>query len=133
MRRFLATVVTSGLASLAVLGMSLTPAHAETSSRPTLILTIADGESPQPWDRAASLFCRPPGGTHPEAAAACSQLDRVGGDIDALSAQPMLCTYEYAPVTVTARGHWDDREIDYRETFANRCVMLRETGAVFAF
>ena len=38
----------------------------------------------------------------------------------------------YAPVTVQARGQWNGRPVEYRETFSNGCVMGARTGAVFA-
>ena len=38
----------------------------------------------------------------------------------------------YAPVTVQARGQWNGRPVEYRQSFSNTCLMEARTGAVFA-
>ncbi|GII02626.1 SSI family serine proteinase inhibitor [Planobispora takensis] len=82
----------------------------------------------------AVLRCHPDGGTHPRAASACGELERVGGDPSALDpASVMSCTMEYDPVTVLAVGTWDGQAFRYEETFGNLCSMYSETGNVFAF
>jgi hypothetical protein len=94
-----------------------------------LMVTTGDGRSSD--TRGTLLLCDPPQG-HGRAAEACAQLDSVGGDIDALPAADVYCPMLYAPVTVQARGQWNGRPVDYRQTFPNDCVMGARTGAVFA-
>lgn len=84
-------------------------------------------------DRSAVLVCGPTGGTHPDAVAACRTLARVDGDLSALSADPGPCTCDYAPVTVHAWGFWQDRPVTWSKSYENRCLLLRGTGALFAF
>lgn len=133
MRRLLAAAGTTVLAGVAAFGLAGTPAQAAPASYTSLRLTIAEGEAAWPWDEAASLWCEPPGGSHTQAGDACAELAAVDGDIAALPGQPLFCTYEVAPVTVTATGYWQGRKVTYQETFGNRCELLRETGTVFAF
>ncbi|GIH96097.1 SSI family serine proteinase inhibitor [Planobispora siamensis] len=84
--------------------------------------------------RQAVLRCYPHGGTHPRAASACGELERVGGDPSALDpTSVMSCTMEYDPVTVLAVGTWDGQAFRYEETFGNPCAMYSHTGNVFAF
>ncbi|GLP63726.1 hypothetical protein TUSST3_03470 [Streptomyces sp. TUS-ST3] len=94
-----------------------------------LMVTKGDGRSSD--TRGTLLLCDPPQG-HGRAAEACAQLDSVGGDIGALEPAPARCPMIYAPVTVQARGAWDGRPVEYRQTFSNGCVMGARTGAVFA-
>ncbi|GGV06967.1 hypothetical protein GCM10010182_27280 [Actinomadura cremea] len=78
----------------------------------------------------ATLTCRPDGGSHPRAAAACKQLGRARGDIAKIPAAGGMCTTEYAPVRVRADGRWNGRARRFERTFSNRCVAVRETGGV---
>jgi hypothetical protein len=98
-----------------------------------LVLTFAAGEEPEPVQRAVSLRCMPPGGDHPAPAAACRDLEEAGGDFARLPVSRDPCTFEYRPVTVTARGVWRGSMRSYSATFPNRCVMIRRTGSVFPF
>lgn len=98
----------------------------------------ADGEltmTVTPEYRAASvltLTCNPDGGDHPNADAACAEIEAVDGDFSALPGEPgLLCTYVYDPVTVTATGSWRGQEVNYQQTFPNTCELIRETGSVF--
>ncbi|MET7687393.1 SSI family serine proteinase inhibitor [Streptomyces sp. NPDC005483] len=94
-----------------------------------LMVTTGDGRSSD--TRGSLLLCDPPQG-HGRAAEACAQLDSVGGDIDALPPAGVYCPMLYAPVTARARGQWNGRPVEYRQTFSNGCVMGARTGAVFA-
>ncbi|MEV7073311.1 SSI family serine proteinase inhibitor [Streptomyces sp. NPDC093990] len=94
-----------------------------------LMVTTGDGRSSD--TRGTLLLCDPPQG-HGRAAEACAQLDAVDGHIDALPLADVYCPMLYAPVTVQARGQWDGRPVEYRQTFSNGCVMRARTGAVFA-
>ncbi|MFD0774478.1 SSI family serine proteinase inhibitor [Streptomonospora algeriensis] len=83
-----------------------------------------------------TLHCRPPGGSHPRAEAACAALDSAGGDFRTLgerSRQTTMCTMQYAPVRLRASGLWHGASVDYTETFSNACVAHAETGGVFDF
>ncbi len=118
----------------AALAVTATPAHAAPvapAATSVLLLSVVPHDTGAP--RAAALRCEPAGGTHPRAASACQDLTTVDGNVAALSVDPGFCTLEYAPVTVHAVGLWRDRPVSYTETFGNRCALLRETGALFAF
>lgn len=99
-----------------------------------LTLTVADGESPAPIARMATLRCRPSGGTHPQAARVCSSLVMVGGTPHMLGmSNAMACTLMYDPVTVSVTGFADGRPVDHQRTYGNACAMLSETGPLFEF
>ncbi|MEU7896218.1 SSI family serine proteinase inhibitor [Nonomuraea sp. NPDC049152] len=85
--------------------------------------------------RLVLLACEPyDASTHPTPQKACAELAAVGGDPAELEPDPgVRCTMEYDPVQATATGTWEGREIRYRHTFSNPCVMRSETGSVFAF
>ncbi|GAA0745013.1 hypothetical protein GCM10010199_73720 [Dactylosporangium roseum] len=101
--------------------------------RPTqLVLTVAKGEQGRPSQRRAVLTCSPAGGTHKQARDACAELTEVGGDFAKLRVGDGACTMQYDPVTVTAVGRWKGRQIDYRQTFGNRCTLAMNTGHVFS-
>ncbi|MET9676432.1 SSI family serine proteinase inhibitor [Streptomyces sp. NPDC006482] len=71
---------------------------------------------------------------HPHREAACHALDAVDGDFDRLNAEPdATCTDEYAPVTLTARGTYKGRTVDWTKTYTNNCEATVKTGAVFYF
>ncbi|MFD8815245.1 SSI family serine proteinase inhibitor [Streptomyces sp. NPDC059627] len=97
-----------------------------------LYLTVTKGDSPSGDTRDALLLCDPPQG-YPRAAEACAELDTVGGDVARLTPlRGAMCPMVYAPVTAQARGQWNGRPIEYRETFSNACQMAGRTGPVFA-
>ncbi|MER5791576.1 SSI family serine proteinase inhibitor [Streptomyces sp. NPDC001980] len=97
-----------------------------------LYLTVTKGESQSGDARGAILLCDPPEG-YSRAAEACAELAAAGGDIARITpAKDAMCPMVYAPVTVQARGQWNGRPIEYRETFSNSCQMAARTGPVFA-
>ncbi|WP_217547038.1 subtilase-type protease inhibitor [Streptomyces sp. GbtcB6] len=97
-----------------------------------LYLTVTKGDSHSSDTRGTLLLCDPPQG-HSRAAEACAELDAVGGDIARVTpAKGALCPMVYAPVTAQARGQWNGRPIEYRETFSNSCRLAALTGPVFA-
>ncbi|MDF3149492.1 MULTISPECIES: SSI family serine proteinase inhibitor [unclassified Streptomyces] len=96
-----------------------------------LFVTVTRGDAPHGEAPGRLLLCDPPQG-HRKAAEACEQLDRVGGDIGRLQRKDAFCPMIYAPVTAHARGEWNGRSVEYRETFSNGCGMSARTGAVFA-
>ncbi|MFG3309818.1 SSI family serine proteinase inhibitor [Streptomyces wuyuanensis] len=135
---------TAGVAALAfaLLGSTAGIAHGEPASLyapSALVLTTAHGEngatSPE---RAVTLTCTPgTTGTHPSADGACAALAQVEGEFGSLSeisrGQPLFCTREYNPVTVTAQGVWQGERVSYEHTFANECIKNAEGAAVFEF
>lgn len=80
--------------------------------------------------RTVVLNCKPIGGNHPAARDACDQLTAARGEVAAIPPADTLCTAEYAPVTVLARGTWHAQPRAYRGTFSNLCVAVRDTGGV---
>ena len=134
----------AGLTAAATLLLAAaTPAAAAAAATPVspearsggdyLYLMVTKGDSRSSGTRGTLLLCDPPHGHgHGRAAEACAQLDAAGGEISALPAADVYCPMLYAPVTVQARGQWHGRPVQYRQTFANGCVMEARTGAVFA-
>ncbi|HZF92958.1 SSI family serine proteinase inhibitor [Streptomyces sp.] len=135
-------------ALFAVLAAGAVPARAaaepvrETGPRTWLHLTVTRGDilppGPRPLrpaghrdTRGTLLLCEPPLG-HGRAAEACAQLDAANGDIRRIPMRKGTCPMVYAPVTAQARGMWQGRPVDYRETFSNACAMEAVTGALFA-
>lgn len=125
--RAAAWLLTAGL----LLGPAGAPAHAagphDVAAQTLLRLTVEGGQT-------ATLRCDPPGGTHPNAAAACSAVAAVSGDLELLPRRPdVFCPAVYDPVTVEAAGTWRGRPVNYRATFGNRCELGATTGAIFRF
>ncbi|GAA3201517.1 SSI family serine proteinase inhibitor [Actinocorallia longicatena] len=82
--------------------------------------------------RALILDCDPPNGHHPRAEEACAQLEASGGRIERDPGE-VICTEEYAPLTVEAEGTWRGTEISFQRTYGNACEMSAATGALFDF
>ncbi|MFI6490940.1 subtilase-type protease inhibitor [Streptomyces sp. NPDC050564] len=96
-----------------------------------LYLTVTPGDAHSNGTPGTLLLCDPPLG-HPHAAQACEELRAAGGDISRIPPRAdALCPLIYAPVTASAQGVWEGRRVAYTHTFANSCVMVAETGAVF--
>jgi hypothetical protein len=118
---------------VAVVAGLTTPAAAggdEALSRLTLALDHPDGP-----EREVVLTCEPSGGSHPEAEAACADLQTSLAAIvgRAPMAPGVVCTMEYDPRTVSAAGHWHRRLIRHTATYGNPCVLRASTGVVFEF
>ncbi|MBW8794627.1 MAG: serine protease [Streptomyces sp.] len=97
-----------------------------------LYLTVTQGENQSGDARGTVLLCDPPQG-HSHAAEACAELAAADGDVARLTpAKDAMCPMVYAPVTAQARGQWNGRPVEYRETFSNSCQMAARTGPVFA-
>ncbi|MGV9246406.1 SSI family serine proteinase inhibitor [Streptomyces sp. NPDC003710] len=96
-----------------------------------LYLTVTNGDDRSRDINGTLLLCDPPRG-HSQAAQACAELEAAQGDIGRIPAGHSLCPMLYAPVTVSARGEWDGRPVEYSHTFANSCELQASTGAVFA-
>jgi hypothetical protein len=108
--------------------------HPADYARSVMTLSVNDGETYDPATaRSVKLTCDPAGGTHPDPKTACKQLDGVNGDFAKLDVNPGPCFLIYKPVTATAKGFWRGTTVDFQQTYANSCVLARQTGAVFAF
>jgi hypothetical protein len=96
----------------------------------TLTVAVADGSA-----ESVELACDPPGGTHPNARRACTELHAAQGDFDALSdhQEPSFCTMEYQPVTAVAKGTWHGEPVRWTREFGNNCSLRSATGTVFLF
>ncbi|MGK5444327.1 SSI family serine proteinase inhibitor [Micromonospora sp. URMC 105] len=127
-----AALTVAGLTATALLPQAAQAAPRSGTQSPSVLLLAVDRPGTAE-DRSTVLVCGPTGGTHPDAATACRTLAQVNGDLTALSVDPGPCTFEYAPVTVHAWGYWQDRPVAWSETYSNRCLLLRGTGALFAF
>jgi hypothetical protein len=96
----------------------------------TLSITLADSGEPI---AEATLTCPPDSedaGSHPNPAAACSQLTQANGWIEAIPEAPGPCTREHLPVIVAATGTWNGEPRHYKQEFSNRCIAARATGGV---
>ncbi|MER6273705.1 SSI family serine proteinase inhibitor [Streptomyces sp900105755] len=129
-----ATAACGALLAAAAL-LAAGPAHAApaaTRGGDYLYLTVTQGENQSDDAHGAVLLCDPPQG-YSHAAEACAELAATGGDIARITpAKDAMCPMVYAPVTAQARGQWNGRPIEYRETFPNACQMAARTGPVFA-
>ncbi|MHC5908701.1 SSI family serine proteinase inhibitor [Streptomyces sp. S6] len=96
-----------------------------------LQISVTKGDGHSSDTRGTLLLCNDVPQGHAHAAEACAQLREARGDIRSIPAQDVMCTLEYAPVTASARGQWNGRPVQYRETFGNKCEMGAATGAVF--
>jgi hypothetical protein len=134
------TCLAGGVAG--VLALTAGPAAASTPhslyAPSALVLTAGQGESATTAtvERAVTLTCNPTtGGTHPDAEAACADLERAHGqpaltlNDDSDRACPMI----YAPVTLTADGVWEGRRVSYERTFPNSCVADSRVTTLFDF
>lgn len=124
-----------GMAFIAAL--ALTPSIAATATAAPasqLKLTVNEGDKPANNARQSTLRCNPAGGNHPNPAAACAELAKVAGDISKMDVEPgTACTMQYEPITVTARGRWEGKAVDFTKTYGNPCVLRTGTGPLFSF
>ncbi|MGW4977127.1 SSI family serine proteinase inhibitor [Streptomyces mirabilis] len=135
MTRIIHAVRHALLATVALLTLGATPAQATSHQAfpgNWLYLTLTTGDAHASSIRGTLLLCDPPQG-HARAAEACAELATAGGDISRIPTRPdTICSMIYGPVTASARGEWEGRQVTYSHTFSNSCVMGAETGAVFA-
>ncbi|MFI8790123.1 SSI family serine proteinase inhibitor [Streptomyces sp. NPDC055105] len=128
-------LVAAALTALAAAATAAGPARATATDPPApqgVFLTVSGDQGS--WMRGELLRCEPEAwGHHPHASEACGALDRAHGNLDALVADPELCTQVYAPVTVGASGTYRGKQITWQKTFANACTMEASTGSVFRF
>ncbi|GAB2833259.1 hypothetical protein KDA82_03285 [Streptomyces daliensis] len=138
MRRFAATAVVV-LAAAATSSAALSPATAAPAAplplptpveRPSDSLTVTVSETGDPADaRTYTLDCHPAGGTHPNARAACEQLDgnsRWGQDTFAPTSHGTPCTQIHGgPATAHIEGTWSGRRVDADYDRGNGCEVAR--------
>ncbi|MEV7425456.1 SSI family serine proteinase inhibitor [Streptomyces sp. NPDC091212] len=149
--RPLRRLVLAAVASLAVLGagapvafagagsfpVPLLPsngagAEAETPAADVLTVTVADS-GVAGADGTFRLSCRPAGGTHQQARAACDRLKKVGGEVAVGGQDPFapvskdtMCTMMYGgPATARITGTWQGRRVDASFSKANGCEISR--------
>ncbi|WP_406304362.1 subtilase-type protease inhibitor [Streptomyces sp. NBC_00879] len=117
------------------------PAQAKSLYAPSaLVLTIGMGETAETAtvSRAVTLTCAPrPDGTHPAAAAACTELFIVDGQFSALGEKTShkMCTRQWNPVVISAQGVWQGKRVDWSAMYGNPCEMEGSMGdgSVFNF
>lgn len=88
-----------------------------------LVVTLTDsaGGPPQTW----ALTCDPPGGDHPDPAAACRALDASRAPFDPVPAGTM-CTQIYGgPETATITGTWRGESVDAAYERTDGCEIAR--------
>ncbi|MFG2085097.1 MULTISPECIES: SSI family serine proteinase inhibitor [unclassified Spirillospora] len=121
-------LATGVIAGAVIALMPAVPAEPGTSLR----LTLTHPDRATTGGRATTLRCGPPGGGHPEAARACSELGESGG---AFTHAPdgRMCTAVHSPVIAEAKGRWHGKPVRFRAGFGNDCAMRSRTGMVFAF
>ncbi|MDR7277776.1 SSI family serine proteinase inhibitor [Catenuloplanes atrovinosus] len=97
-----------------------------------LTLTVITDDTARRAAPPLTLTCGPAGGNHPSAAAACTALQKVGGNVFNLPPRDgVLCTADYRPVTAAATGYWGTRAVNDRRTFGNACQLGIAAGTVF--
>lgn len=79
---------------------------------------------------ALTLTCGPPGGTHPDPAAACRALDEAGGDPERLSDLGISCAEEHDPVWVSVEGTWGETAFQLGWNFGNTCEAKDRSGGL---
>ena len=118
------------VASAAAVLLTSSPAGAAAARKTELTVSyLADAG----YAAAVKLRCYPAAGVHPKKVQACRLLARVGGDPARLTPAALMCTMEYAPITVQVKGTWQGRKVNWSRTFGNSCAMHRATGALTAF
>lgn len=84
--------------------------------------------------RTVTLNCAPVGGDHPQAGAACHQLQLVDGNFQRLDARTASnCTKDRRGVSAEAKGNWQGKPVEFRLSAANSCSLKARTGVLFDF
>ncbi|MFD9444264.1 SSI family serine proteinase inhibitor [Streptomyces sp. NPDC060006] len=138
LRRLALTVVTSAAASLAALSAAPPAAYAESlpfmpppvsgaddADRLTVTVSRAGGG----LDGTFELDCHPVGGSHPDARAACEQLDQKtswGRSPFTPAQEGGMCTMQYGgPATARVTGTWAGRPVDATYQRGDGCEIAR--------
>ncbi|WP_151478875.1 SSI family serine proteinase inhibitor [Streptomyces albicerus] len=138
LRRLALTVATSAAASFAALSAAAPVAYAESlplmpppvsGADGTDHLTVTVSQAGDGMDGTYELDCHPVGGSHPDAAAACEQLDQKtswGNDPFAPAAPGGMCTMQYGgPATARVTGTWAGRPVDATYERRDGCEIAR--------
>jgi hypothetical protein len=131
-----AVIGAAGALAAIVAGLgAATPAAAATAVPAQLRIVITPlglTGSPPGKTISATLTCDPIGGTHSHAAQACKDIAAAKGDIAAIPPQPMMgCLAVWQPVSITVRGTWSDKTIDFSGTDSNASCARISHGYVF--
>jgi hypothetical protein len=96
----------------------------------TVVVTPSPGASPQRW----TLRCDPPGGTHPDARAVCTQLLTAKNPFGPTPRGIMCPMIVSGPQKATITGTWFGRRIHASFSKIDGCAAARwhELGDVFA-
>ncbi|MFD0901217.1 SSI family serine proteinase inhibitor [Actinomadura sediminis] len=87
-------------------------------------LTIKVKASAEAPAKVWTLTCDPPGGSHPEPAAACAALAEAEDPFEPVTSK--ICTKIYGgPATATVQGTWRGREIDAKFSREDGCELHR--------
>ncbi|MWA06734.1 hypothetical protein F8568_041610 [Actinomadura sp. LD22] len=124
--------ITAVLAGAVIALFPAVPAHHHGGGTTALQLTVTHPGRTTSGTHTVTLTCDPPGGRHPDAARACSELDGSGGTF-AHPPDGRMCTQIHAPVVAKAKGRWHGDPVSFHGRYANDCVMRSRTGTVFAF
>ncbi|WP_328495162.1 subtilase-type protease inhibitor [Streptomyces sp. NBC_00414] len=139
LRRIALTVATSAAASLAALSAAA-PAVAYADSFPLMPppvsdadgadhLTVTVSKAGDGKDGTFELDCHPVGDSHPDARAACEQLDRNtswGRSPFAPAQERGMCTMQYGgPATAHVTGTWAGRPVDATYRRGDGCEIAR--------
>lgn len=88
-----------------------------------LVVVVDDGQGVTSTWR---LTCSPPGGDHPDPAAACAALEKNGQRALPPVAKDRACTQVYGGAqTATVTGTWQGRSVDSRFSLTNGCEIAR--------
>ncbi|WP_221348753.1 SSI family serine proteinase inhibitor [Streptomyces beigongshangae] len=137
LRRIVLAVATSAAASFAALSAAPPVAYADSSPfMPPPVsgtgddhLTVTVREAGEGRDGTFELDCHPAGGNHPDALAACEQLDRKtswGTGPFAPAREGGMCTMQYGgPATAHITGTWAGRPVDATYRRGDGCEIAR--------
>lgn len=127
------------LAVAAATGATLVPVTANAAPPPVQEINLINlsirEDNAQSAYRTAVLLCEPAAGTHPNAERACASLAKANGDFGALRSENSnsMCPMIYEPITVTAKGTWHNKPLEFTKVYSNSCMLKAQTGDVFAF
>ncbi len=96
-----------------------------------LTITVSDGAGGAP--RAWTLTCDPPGGDHPDPAAACAAIDAARRPFAPVPAD-MACTQIYGgPETATIEGTWRGEPVRAAYKRTDGCEIARWSALTAVF
>ncbi|NGO15238.1 hypothetical protein G5C60_48565 [Streptomyces sp. HC44] len=139
-RRLALTAAASAAASFVVVATAPPAAYAESlphmppPTADTDRLTVTVSGAGDGMDGTYELRCHPAGGSHPDAGAACEQLDKRtswGEDLFAPARPGGMCTMQYGgPATARVTGTWAGRPVDATYERRDGCEIARWNAMV---